>query len=241
MKKLGWLVIAAAVVAPLASVADAEACGGAIWRESNERPKAKPTPAALVAKAEKSMEDGKGDVAVKTVLEAYPKLEKAAAGKDAMANRALRLAAVAAVRSNGDQSVVGAKAPVSYFDYDYGQDVNVPAKLQAPKTAEDRTARLEWSIKALRSLHEQSPNNPTITGELGEALAATPGHETEALELLSQLSDKDLLGTPQAYSALARLRFQQGLTKKSAEALQRCNAMTNKPAVCGPQLPTNPA
>jgi hypothetical protein len=241
MKKLGWIVALAAALAPLASVADAEACGGAIWRESIQRPKAKPTPAALVAKAEKHMEDGKGDLAVKTVLEAYPKLEKAQAGKDAMANRALRLAAIAAVRSNGTQSVVGAKAPSNYFDYDYGQEVNVPAKLAAVKTDEDRTQRLEWSVKVLRSLHEANPDNTTIAGEFGEALAATPGHEAEALSVLSQLSDKDLLGSPEAYAALARLRFQQGLTKKSAEALQRCHAMTNKPAVCGPQLPGNPA
>jgi hypothetical protein len=230
---------AALAAAPLFLVSDAQACGGEIFRESIQR-KAKPTPAALVAKAEKSMEDGKTEAALKTALEAFPKLEKAVAGKNAIENRALRLAAVAAVRSAGAVSVVGAKAAVSYYDYDYGQDVNVPAKLAAAKTDADKTARLEWAIKALRSVQTQSPDNPTVAGELGEALAATPGYEDEALAMLSGLSDKDLLGSPEAYAALARLRFSQGLTKKSAEAVSRCNAMTSKPAVCGVQLPSNP-
>jgi hypothetical protein len=239
MKKLGWIALAALVVSPLAVVSDAEACGGAIFRES--RPTPKPSPATLVAKAEKQAEEGKTDAALKTALDAFPKLEKAVAGKNAIENRALRLAAISAVRSGGELSVVGAKAGASYYDYDYGRDVNVPAKLAAVKTDADKLARKEWAIKALRSVATQLPDNPSVKGELGEALAAVPGNEEEALTVLSELAEKDLLGTPEAYAALARLRFEQGLTKKSAEAVSRCNAMTNKPAVCGVQLPVNPA
>lgn len=238
--KLGWIMLASvAALAPLAMAGDAEACGGEMFRESIQR-SPKPLPPALVAKAEKSLDNGKSDEALKSALQAYPTLAKANPGKDAMMNRALRLAAMATIRSGGEQSVLGAKAPVSYIDYDYGKEVNVPAKLSAPKNQEDRAARLEWAIKTLRSLHEQNPTNVTVEGDLGEALASVPEHEDEALSKLSSLADKDLLGSPQAYGALARLRFRAGLTKKSVEALQRCNAMSAKPGTCGPQLPTNP-
>lgn len=241
MKKLVWITLAAAaVVSPLFVSGDAEACGGEMFRESIQR-SPKPLPPALVAKAEKSLDEGKGDAALKSALQAYPTLAKASPGKDNMMNRALRLAAMATIRSGGEQSVMGAKAPVSYIDYDYGREVNVPAKLSAPKNQEERAARLEWAIKTLRSLHEQNPSNVTVEGDLGEALATVPEHEDEALTKLSSLADKDLLGSPQAYSALAKLRFRAGLTKKSVEALQRCNAMSAKPGTCGPQLPTNPA
>lgn len=239
MNKLGLLALAALALAPLAVVSDAEACGGEIFREA--RPTPKPSPAMLMSKAEKQVEAGKTDAALKLALEAFPKLEKATAGKNAIENRALRMAAVAAVRSGGELSVVGAKGGSSYYDYDYGRDVTVPAKLTIAKTEEEKSVRMAWAVKALRSVAEKMPDNPSVKGELGEALASVPGNEEEALTILSELSDKDLLGTPEAYAALARLRFAQGLTKKSAEALNRCNAMTNKPAVCGVQLPVNPA
>jgi predicted Zn-dependent protease len=230
----GALLAATSVM--IVDASSAEACGGAVWRENVQRT-VKPAPPILVAKAEKAFDEGKTEVALKTALEAYPQLAKATPSKDPIANRAIRLAALASVRSGGAQSVVGAKGPVSYVDYDYGKEVNIGAKLLPAKSDEERASRMVSALKALRALHDQSPDNVTMEGDLGEALAAVPGNEEEALEVLSKLADKDLLGSPQAYSALARLRFQQGLVKKSVEAMQRCNAMAGGADICGPAIP----
>jgi hypothetical protein len=239
MNNLGWMVVAAAVIAPFTAASRAEACGGAIWSENSQR-QARPTPAALVAKAEKLLDEGKPALALASILEAYPKLEQGVRGNDPVATRALRISAVATVRSQGALSIVGAKAPVAYYDYDYGRDVNVPAKVVAAKTDVERAARMQWSIATLRALHTQNAGNTAVSGELGEALGAVSGNEEEALSMLTALSDQDLLGSPQAYATLARLRFQQGLTKKTAEALARCQAMTTTPAICGPRIAADP-
>jgi hypothetical protein len=231
---LGAVILATTVGLSITAAPRAEACGGAVWRDTVQR-KAKPAPAVLVAKAEKEFDEGKRDAALKVALEAFPRLEKGE-GATPVEARALRLAALATIRSGGNESVVGAKAPVSYMDYDYGKEVNIPARLTAAKSDDDRQARMAWAVKTLRTLHEKNATNVTYEGDLGEALAAMPGNEDEAFGILNKLAEKELLGSPEAYAALSRMRFQQGLVKASIEALQRCRMMSTTPASCGPDV-----
>ena len=236
MKKLALLALALVPVAFAALPAPADACGGAIFQERFVAPK--PTPPQLVAKGEKQLDEGAGQLALRHAKEAYPDLAKATAGKDAIKNRALRLAALATVRSAGELSAAPAKT-TSTKDA-WGDTVT--RALPIDQSASAKQERLEWALGTLRALSTNSPDNPSVEADLGEALSAVPGHETEAFERLSKLADKDLLGSPTAYAVLAKLRAQQGLTKKSIEAVQRCREMTRTPAVCGPDLPSqNPA
>lgn len=233
MKKFALL----ALTLPLALAAmptPADACGGAIFQERFIKPK--PTPPQLVAKGEKSLEEGSAADAMKSAKSAYAKLASLKPGKDAVANRALRLAALAAVRSGGEQ---GAEAAPTTKTRDAWGDTVVKTQ-PMPQTAEAKSARLAWALDTLRALNTQSPDNPTLEADLGEALATVPGHEAEAFERLSKLAEGDLLGSPTAYAALAKLRAQQGLTKKSVEAIERCKQMTRTPAMCGPDLTTAP-
>lgn len=227
-KQLVWAaLVAASVVSPLLVSGNADACGGAIFQGSFQRPTriirpgqaptSKPAPARLIAQAEKAFDEGRMADALRTAIEAYPNIATANPSNDVMMNRALRLAAVVTARSGGARSPSEARTP------------------------EQRAGRVEWAIRALRGLYQRNPSNVTLEGDLGEALAMVPEHEEEAHRRLSSLADRDLLGSAHAYSALARLHFSAGLTKKSVQALQRCSAIATKPATCGPQLPLNPA
>lgn len=236
MKKLALLALSLVPVALAAMPTPADACGGAIFQERFIAPK--PTPPQLVAKGEKQLDEGAGQLALRQAKEAYSDLAKATPGKDPIKNRALRLAALATVRSGGELSVAPAKT-TSTKDA-WGDTVT--RALPVEQTDDAKKQRLEWAIGTLRALNSNTPDSPSVEADLGEALASVPGHENEAFDRLSKLADKDLLGSPTAYAVLAKLRAQQGLTKKSVEAVQRCREMTRTPAVCGPDLPSqNPA
>lgn len=236
MKKLAFLALSIVPLALAAMPAPADACGGAIYQERFIAPK--PTPPQLVAKGEKQLDEGSSQLALRSAKEAYADLHKAQPSKDAIKNRALRLAAIATVRSGGTLGV--APAQITTTKDSWGDTVSRAKPLD--QSAPAKQERLEWAVGALRALSTNSPDNPSVEADLGEALSAVVGHEAEAFERLSKLADKDLLGSPTAYAALARLRAQQGLTKKSVEAVQRCREMTRTPAVCGPDLGSqNPA
>lgn len=236
MKKLALLAMSLVPLALAATPAPADACGGAIFQERFIAPK--PTPPQLVAKGEKQLEEGSAQLALRQAKEAYTDLHKSTAGKDAIKNRALRLAAIATVRSGGELSVAPAQTASSKDAW--GDTVTRAKPIDQSTSAKQE--RLEWAIGTLRALSTNSPDNPSVEADLGEALSSVAGHEGEAFERLSKLADKDLLGSPTAYAVLARLRAQQGLTKKSIEAVQRCREMTRTPAVCGPDVGSqNPA
>jgi hypothetical protein len=51
--------------------------------------------------------------------------------------------------------------------------------------------------------------------------------------LLTRLADKDLLTTPEAYAALAKLKGEAGDQDGRLAALQRCRAMAKDAKLCG--------
>jgi hypothetical protein len=207
-------VCAMAFVLPIAAAAApgaASACGTAVYREID-------TSAQLVAKAEQALSDGKYTAAAIRAVQAFPALKMVKPGQLPLADRALRIMALASVRTDGAITPTGA-----------------PTKVEA-----DRSADLEWSIGVLRGLNDKRLNNPSYQTDLGEALAKVPAYHAEALKILGELSDKDLLTTAEGYAALARLRAEGGDAAARDAAVARCEAMTKTPRVCTAPAVTAP-
>ena len=87
----------------------------------------------------------------------------------------------------------------------------------------------------LRNKHPkiaQRINNPSYQTDLGEALSKVPAHQEEALKMLGELSEKDLLTSAEGYAALARLQAEKGDAPAREAAVKRCETMTKDPKVC---------
>jgi hypothetical protein len=219
--KITKLVAAVLAIAPaavaLGYTTDANACGMSVRLEPTPQ---KPTPVQEIAKAEKSLENGQNVAAAKTVLATFPRVRVATAGQNPLETRALRVFALAVVRSNG--AVTERSAGFATQDE------------WTPK------ANLEWAVQSLREIDAKRPNDPTVQADLGEALSKLPHGQGEALKLLGGLAQKDLMGSPHAYAALAKLRSDTGDTAGAEAALKRCDEMTKTPGVCRPGV-TPPA
>lgn len=74
-------------------------------------------------------------------------------------------------------------------------------------------------------LREDLRDDPTLLAALGEGLAQLPDREDEALRVLSDLAERDVLPSPSAWAALARLRAERGLTREAQLAQRTCEAM----------------
>lgn len=204
---LSLLALSAVVVAP----GVANACGMSVRLEPIPQ---KPTPVQEIARAEKALEAGSPGIAARVVVGTFGKVRGIEAGKDALQTRALRVFALAVVRSGGAVQE---------------KNLGVPE-------AEGWTthANLEWAAQALREIDAKRPNDPSLQADLGEALARLPQSEGEAMLLLGKLAQKDLMGSPHAYAALARLRAKTGDEKGAEAARARCEEMTKTKDVCKP-------
>jgi hypothetical protein len=190
-------------VAMAAAPGAASACGTAVYREIDSN-------SQLVAQAEQSLSDGKLNKAAAKAVQAFPALRIVKPGSVPLADRALRILALASVRSGGGLNVGGFKAG----------------------TAGDRASNLEWSVTALRGLNAKRANNPSYQTDLGEALSKLPAYQEEAKKILGELAAKDLLTSAEGYAALARLRAESGDAAARDEAVKRCEAMSKTPRVC---------
>jgi hypothetical protein len=192
----------------------ARACGSAISlsrvRLIDDKPRVADDKPALVAAAEQSLSEGKYARAAVGTVNVFPALKLIQPGTTPLADRALRILALAAARTDGGITVGGLSGA----------------------TFAERTANLEWSIDILRKLNAKRANNPSYRTDLGEALSKVPAHHDEALRVLGELSDKDLLTTAEGYAALARLRAEKGDAAAREAAVKRCAAMTKRPQIC---------
>jgi hypothetical protein len=210
-----WAVGFLLPVAVAATPGQASACGMAV-RLAAPRPDLKkkapaetPQP-VLVASAEEALSAGKLAKAATTTIQVFPALKSIKAGTLPLADRALRILALAAVRTDGAIDAGGFSG----------------------STPADRAANVRWAIGTLRDLNAQRANNPSYQTDLGEALAHVPAHHDEALALLGGLADKDLLTTAEGYAALARLRAEKGDAPAREAAVKRCETMAKDPKVC---------
>jgi hypothetical protein len=204
-----------ALVAVSIVPAPALACGGAIVMRHFQAPKEQaPPPPVLVADAEKKLEKGEHVAAAVAAVRAFPKI-KAGAAAAGLEGRALRVAALATVRSDGAVGPGGAKAPSS----------------------EARERNLAWSAAALKGLDAKADaergGDPSLKANVGEALARLAPARDEAFRTLKDLADRDLMGSPHAYAALARLATERGDEALARTARGRCETMGGAGATCG--------
>jgi hypothetical protein len=179
-------------------------------------PKPAPIPASeRIAIADQSLEDEHLANAASAVVAAFPDIRKMPVAVTPLETRAECILALAIVRSGG--SLAGVE------------------RLSSTRAA-DRNANLDWAVNTLRQVEASRPNDPVALANLGEALAARSGTEDEAVAILGNLANRDLMGSAHAYAALARLRAARGESFASSDAIKRCESMTKAPdAVCHAQ------
>jgi len=224
MKIAKLVAVALAIVPSVLAVSyatDASACGMSIRMDPTPQ---KPTPVQEIARAEKALEGGQNMVAAKAVLGTFPRVRAVTAGANPLETRALRVFALAVVRSNG---------AVNEKTAGFGS--------QAKGVEWTPSANLEWAVQSIREIDAKRPNDPTVQADLGEALSKLPHGQKEALDILQKLADKDLMGSPHAYAALAKLRTDKGDAAGAQAAIKRCEEMSKTPGVCKPASPAKPA
>jgi hypothetical protein len=212
--KIHLLAFAIAALPSLGFVAyapDANACGMSVRLAPTPQ---KPTPVQDIARAEKALESGQNVAAAKTILTTFPRVRGVTVGENPLETRAVRVFALAIVRSNGtvSEKAAAVASPVEWTP----------------------NANLEWAVQALREIDAKRPNDPTVQADLGEALSKLPNGRDEALKLLQSLAERDLMGSPHAYAALANLRREKGDTSGAEAAVKRCEEMSKTPGMCRP-------
>ncbi len=217
--KLVVLVLAAipAVLGGSTFAADASACGMSVRMDPTPQ---RPTPVQEIARAEKALESGQNLVAAKAILGTFPRIRMAQPGVNPLESRALRVFSLVVVRSSGAMT-----------------EKTAGFASQQEWTA---NANLEWAVQSLREIDEKRPNDPTVQADLGEALSKLPHGQDEALKLLQGLAQKDLMGSPHAYAALAKMRGEKGDAAGAEAAIKRCEEMSKTPSVCKPATPAKP-
>lgn len=107
----------------------------------------------------------------------------------------------------------------------------------------DRQATQEQIAGAIATLEDelrkQDGAKPSLEADAGEALARS-GRDDEAFAKLSSLANADLMGSPYAYAALARIAKKRGDAGMATLAAMRCANMTTNAAVCRGEYPPQP-
>ena len=104
---------------------------------------------------------------------------------------------------------------------------------------EERAKLLAQAVEVLEGLAKASPNDAAKQADLGEALAKI--RPREARKTLEKLVKRDVVSTPYAYAALARLRAADGDEKGRDGALARCKLMAKVKSICRLQSPSRPS
>ena len=212
--KLAISVLVAALLGSAAAVTDAHACGFFNYREV-QPVRVKPVAVAAndrIAAADQRLDEEKPDLAATEVLAAFPTIRVVPLDASPLETRARRILSLAVVRRDGTL------AGVSGFS-------------GASEAA--RRGNIAWAIGTLRAIDNARHDDPVARADLAEALAKTPEYEGEAFTILADLADRDLMGSPHAYAALARLLAARGEGAGVTAALDRCEHMTRSPSnVC---------
>lgn len=107
----------------------------------------------------------------------------------------------------------------------------------------DRDATPEDVDRALqtldRQLREQQVEDPALAADVGEALARA-GQDDLAYERLLRLEQRDLIGSPYAHAALARLAETRGEAALAQTARGRCETMAGDRRICRGDYPRPP-
>jgi hypothetical protein len=194
--------------------APAEACGTAFFSVVDNS-------AENISSAERALSQGRHAAAATGVFQVFPKIKTTKPGTGPLTDRALRILALSAVRTDGGLTI--------------GKGVSWA---MAGTTPEQKEANLLFAIDTLRKLNEKRANSPSFQTDLAEALGKVPRFKSESYAILSQLAKKDLVASAEGYATLARLHEAMGEGAPRDAAVKRCEGMTKTPKTC--QVPTNP-
>ena len=207
------------LVAVLATAAAANACPNAVFLgPPGQSPR---TPVQRISGAERLLDRAEHGAAMKAVVTTFPKIRATEASASPLEARALRVFALAIVRTSGGRS-----------ERDLGIDGGGREEARWMPAA-----NLAWAVQSLREIDAKRPNDPAVQADLGEALSKLPASQDEAMNLLGTLAEKDLMGSPFAYAALAKLRSDRGDSAGAEAAVKRCEEMSKSPGVCTPAKP----
>jgi hypothetical protein len=163
------------------------------------------TPAGQVALAEDELAHDHPVWAAARVREQFPQIRSFDAKAPPLGRRAVRLYALAIVRSEGKIDAGAGWAPWGNY---------------------------EWALETLRDLEASAPNNPAKQAELAEAQIALARTRPDGVKIIEDLDGRDLLGSPYAYLALARARQAQGDDGGTLAAVRRCAMMSSDRRRC---------
>jgi hypothetical protein len=163
------------------------------------------TPVQHVAAAERELDDGRVGEAASRIRAGFPNIRTLGADAPPLALRAQRIYALALIRADGqlDSGLGWAKA-----------------------------GNYEWAIETLRALDEKRVNDPRAQADLAEARTRLGRTRAAAVKVLEDLDQRDLLGSPFAYLALARARRAAGDDGGSQAAIRRCSMMSSDKRRC---------
>ena len=221
MRQGSFFAALAAVVSVVSTAASptASACGNGYEIRVDPR-------TGAVSEAERLVNLGKAEEAASRLMAADRTFATATPGKGPLQDRALLVLAKAVVRSDG-RVMVGVKAPVGEGDG-------------------ARSEKLVWAVGVTRALAAKKTDDPSLASDLGEMLARVPSERAEARRVLESLEKRDVVASPYAYAALARLRAERasgapsylkaplGAFEAARRELElaRCAGMTKTPSIC---------
>jgi hypothetical protein len=163
------------------------------------------TPVQEIAQAEQDVEQGRLGEATHRVRARYPAIRSLDAKAPPLALRAQRIYALALVRADG----------------------RVDGQLGWA-----RWGNFEWAIATLEALDLQRPNDPRSQADLAEARTRLVRTRAQGMRVLEDLDQRDLLGSANAYLALARARRSAGDDGGAQAALRRCATMSTDQRRC---------
>lgn len=193
--------LAAVPMSQLLSVATAQACGNSYRYELDPKTN-------MLVRAEESLHEGDFKKAYKLAADATGPVGKSVEGKDKPATldfaraRALRVAAIATIKSRGAAAQGGKDKP---------------------------ELALTWAVDQLRVLAAREQNNPYLMARLAEGLALQPAGQAEALSILAKLADDDMMPDAAAWLLLGQLSSDD---KVKTRAVEQCKLRANDPATC---------
>ncbi|HRI72317.1 MAG TPA: hypothetical protein PK156_49120 [Polyangium sp.] len=103
------------------------------------------------------------------------------------------------------------------------------------RKGEGRRVILGGAVYFLSRIAKDNPNDAAKMTDLGEALAKT--NPPKAKKILEDLAARDIMTTPYAYAALARLRAADGDEKGRDDAVAKCKQMAKVESICKLEQP----
>jgi hypothetical protein len=162
-----------------------------------------------VKQAEQLLAQGKHDRATRLAKRAFDDLDRFSIADSSLRDRAQRVVALAAVRSEG---AVG--------------------PMRARRGERPNTANVMWAAVILQFHAARSPDNTLLQTDYAEAVVGVPFMQGVAFAILSRLSEDDLMPHARGYTLLARLQKQRGDDNGLALSLARCNDIAGAAGAC---------